>query len=129
MTIIGIDHGSPLGDDTVIARGHRNPDGTLIIESMEVRNCARERIVAELRVRPGTQAELRERTDLRLATVCDWLGVLLSRHEVHIHAWEVQPRGGHPIAVYANGPGANMPRPEPSINAQRSKRSRTRRLQ
>lgn len=86
---------------------------------------AKQAILAAL---PGSQVEIAERTDLRLATVCDWLAVLTSQHEAHICDWKTQARGGKPIAIYQAGPGHSKPRPAMTINAVRSKTSRLRRI-
>lgn len=88
---------------------------------------ARESILEILAVLPSSQAALAERAKIRLATVCDWLAVMMAKHEVHICNWAVQPRGGKPIAIYKAGAGISAPRPIQSINAVRVKASRTRR--
>lgn len=88
---------------------------------------ARAAILEILTVLPSSQAAVAERAQIRLATVCDWLAVMMSKQEVHICDWVVQPRGGHPVAIYKAGAGPNAARPTQSINALRVKASRTRR--
>jgi len=53
---------------------------------------------------PGSNAEVRAKTGLGLATVHRWLEDLLARQEIHLHHKEVSPHGGPLISVFHPGP-------------------------
>lgn len=53
---------------------------------------------------PGSNAQVRERTGLGLATVHRWLDDLLKAEEIHLHHKEVSPHGGPLISVFHPGP-------------------------
>lgn len=53
---------------------------------------------------PGSNADVRAKTGLGLATVSRWLNDLLKAEEIHLHHMEVSPTGGPLISVFHPGP-------------------------
>lgn len=72
---------------------------------------------------PGTQAEIRDRTGLTLATVSRWITDIRIKREAHIGAWFIHPNGGPVAAVWHLGPGEPAPRPKIMTDRQRTRKS------
>lgn len=53
---------------------------------------------------PGSNADVRAKTGLGLATVSRWLNDLVSAGEIHLHHKEISPHGGPMISVFHPGP-------------------------
>lgn len=61
----------------------------------------REVVLAAL---PGSNADIRAKTGLGLATVHRWLTDLRVNDEIHLHHKEISPHGGPLISVFYPGP-------------------------
>ena len=53
---------------------------------------------------PGSNADVRAKTGLGLATVSRWLTDLRIKGEIHLHHKEISPHGGPLISVFYPGP-------------------------
>jgi len=53
---------------------------------------------------PGSNADVRARTGLSLATVSRWFTDLRTADEIHLHHKEVHPNGGPMVSVFHPGP-------------------------
>lgn len=86
-------------------------------------------IKAELEKHPGTAPELIKRTGLSMAPVCGHLRKANPGPDgaIHIIGWRKRSTGGKPVAIYAIGPGENVPMPEPFSPAEKWKHRCTRR--
>lgn len=76
---------------------------------------------------PGSNAQVRQRTGLGLATVSRWLNDLRIAGEIHLHHKEVSPHGGPLISVFYPGalPAGFKPRvPKLLTNSQRTAKYR-----
>lgn len=78
---------------------------------------------------PGSNADVRAKTGLGLATVSRWLNHLLDAGEIHLHHKLVSPHGGPLISVFYPGPAPAgfVPRlPKLPTDAERSAKQRAR---
>jgi len=76
---------------------------------------------------PGSNADVRERTGLGLATVHRWLEDLLLSKEIHLHHKELSPHGGPLISVFYPGPAPAGFRPKvPKMPTDRERSARYR---
>lgn len=76
---------------------------------------------------PGSNAEVRQRTGLSLATTHRWLQDLLAAGEIYVHHMDVNPHGGPLISVFYPGPapaGHKVKLPKLTTDADRVKRYR-----
>lgn len=94
---------------------------------MEAKQSKRGKVRAELALRPGTVADLAERTGLAYNTVWRHIRDLHAAGECHITPeWKRTQHGGAFVPTYAAGPGVDAPcRLKPFNSAQLSKRYRT----
>lgn len=83
----------------------------------------RARVLAAM---PGTQAEIRERTGLGLATVSRWCEDLRARREAHVGGWWLHPHGGPVSEVWHPGDGVTPRRPRIRTAVQRGRANRQR---
>lgn len=91
---------------------------------MARRRANRDRVLAAL---PGSNADVRLRTGLGIATVHRWLQDLLEAGEIHVHRMSVNPHGGPLISVFHAGPapaGHKIKMPRLTTDADRVKRYR-----
>ena len=87
------------------------------------RRAYRERVLACL---PATQAEIRDRTGLTLATVSRWIADIQAQDEAHIGGWFVYPHGGPVAAIWHPGPGETAPKPKLVTEVERTRAYRKR---
>jgi hypothetical protein len=91
---------------------------------MAKRGVNRAKVLAAL---PGSNADVRQRTGLSLATTHRWLKDLLDAGDIHVHHMEVHPHGGPLIHVYHPGPAParyTIKMPKLTTDADRVKRYR-----
>jgi len=91
---------------------------------MAKRGVNRAKVLAAL---PGSNADVRQRTGLGLATTHRWLQDLLTAGEIHVHHMEVNPHGGPLIHIYHPGPAPakhRIKKPKLTTEADRVKRYR-----
>lgn len=85
----------------------------------------RARVLAAM---PGTQAQIRERTGLGLATVSRWVADLCECKEAHIGGWWINPHGGPVAEILHAGPpiGRKPKRPKVRTDLERTQAYRRR---
>ena len=91
---------------------------------MAKRGVNRARVLAAL---PGSNADVRMRTGLGIATTHRWLQDLLGAGEIHVHHMDVNPHGGPLVSVFHAGPapaGHEIKTPKLTTQVDRARRYR-----